>query len=391
MDQSIRDLFPVVRSKTYLNSAAMAPMPTLTIDAITAQLDDVAANGAAHVDEWSATKGRVRSLVASMLCVPSETIAFTRNTSDGLCSVASGIDWTAGDNIVSFEKEFPANYYPWRKVSEDKGVELRLCPERNGRIDLDEFCSLIDDRTRLVTLSAVQYHSGFRTDLERVGRIARQHGALFCVDIIQALGAIPFDLPAQLVDIAAGSSYKWLCSPEGCGIFYLNDRAREQINPPSRGWTSVANAWDFCDREQPLVPDSRAWETGMGGSALFYGVEQSLKLISNAGVEKITRHLENLTYMLCDLVPSSGFEVVSSRRAGERSQIVAIRPPVGQDCTEVVRKLADDDIAVSARDGCIRVSPHFFNNEDDVNQFARSLRLAIARPVCPDMRAQPVI
>src|SRR4030095_4797549 len=227
MDQSIRDLFPAVRAKTYLNSAAMARMPNASVAAVAAQLNDVAANGAANLGQWAETKCRVRRMVAEMLGVSAETVAFTRNTSDGLCSVAAGLDWRAGDNIVSFINEFPANYYPWRKVTEDRGVELRLCPERDGRIDINELCGLINGQTRLVAVSAVQYHSGFRIDLERIGLTARRHNALFCVDMIQAFGAMSLDLPTQLVDIAAGSSYKWLCAPEGCGIFYLNDRARK--------------------------------------------------------------------------------------------------------------------------------------------------------------------
>ncbi len=373
MDQTIRDLFPVVRSGTYLNSAAMAPMPQPSVDAITAQLDDVAANGAAHFDKWAETKCRVRTMVAELLGVTPETIAFTRNTSDGLCSVASGIDWREGDNIVSFEKEFPANYYPWRKVSDDRGVELRLCPETSGRIDIDELCALISDRTRLVTVSAVQYHSGFRLDLERVGRVARRHDALFCVDIIQAFGAMPLDLPSQLVDIAAGSSYKWLCAPEGCGIFYLNDRANERIKPSSRGWTSVKNAWDFCDREQAMVSDSRGWETGMGGSALFYGFEESLKILSRARIENIEMHLQELTEFLCEMIPRSRFQIASSRCSGERSQIVAIRPLNGHSSCEIVQQLAQDGITVSSRGACIRVSPHLFNTFDDIERFVYAL------------------
>jgi selenocysteine lyase/cysteine desulfurase len=373
MDQSIRDLFPVVRSKTYLNSAAIGPVPTPSVAAVAAQLNDVSANGAAHLNDWAETKCRVRRMIAGMLGVVPESIAFTRNTSDGLCSVAAGIDWREGDNIVSFVNEFPANYYPWRKVSDDRGVELRLCPERDGRIDMDELCSVIDDRTRLVSLSSVQYHSGFKADLERVGRMARKHDALFCVDIIQGFGAIPLDLPSQFVDVAAGSSYKWLCAPEGCGIFFMNGRANERIKPSSRGWTSVENAWNFCDREQPLVADSRAWETGMGGSALFYGLEKSLQIISYARIGTIRSYLDELTDLLCESVPRNRFRVVSSRDKGEKSQIVALRPLNGHTAGQIVKHLSEHDIVVSSRGDCIRVAPHFFNSFEDIERFVDAL------------------
>src|SRR5205085_2469531 len=132
MDQQIRDLFPAARQFTYLNTAAMAPLPTVTVDAVTSQLNDVANNGSTNFWEWLETKQRVRTQVASMLKANASDVAFTRNTSDGLCAVASGLNWRRGDNIVTFEGEFPANYYPWKKLAETRGVELRRCPEREG-------------------------------------------------------------------------------------------------------------------------------------------------------------------------------------------------------------------------------------------------------------------
>ena len=269
--------------------------------------------------------------------------------------------------------EFPANYYPWRKVSDDHGIELRLCPERENRIDIDEFCALIDARTRLVSVSAVQYLSGFKIDLERIGHVARSHDALFCVDIIQAFGAMRLDLPSQFVDIAAGSSYKWLCSPEGCGIFYLSERARTRVSPTSRGWTSVEHAWDFDDHEQPLVSDSRAWETGMGGSALFYGLEQSLRLLHETGVERIEAYLANLTDHLCKIVPHTKYEIASSRAENERSQIVSLTPLNGTGARAIVERLANEKVVVSARGNSIRIAPHLFNNIEDIETVAAAL------------------
>lgn len=340
MDQSIRDLFPAALNSTYLNSAAMAPMPTITVDAVRSQLEDVSRNGSANLNKWFATKGRVRHLLASMLGGKAEDIAFTRNTSDGLCAVAAGMKWKAGDNIVTFANEFPANFYAWAKLRDEHGVELRYCQERESRIDTNDLCSLIDGRTKLVTISAVQYCSGFRIDLERIGRAARAHDALLVADIIQAFGVLPCDLPAHYVDIAAGAGYKWLCAPEGSGIFYLSERARERVKPVSRGWTSVENAWDFSDRAQECVSDCRAWETGMGGSALLYGLEQSLLMLCDAGIEKIAAYLADLTDFLCEILPLKRYAIASSRAKNEKSQIVSIRPLNGISCEAVIETLS---------------------------------------------------
>jgi cysteine desulfurase/selenocysteine lyase len=373
MNENIRNLFPATRKYTYLNSAAVAPLPTVAVEAVHRQLKDVSENGSANFMDWMATKQRTRELVALMLNVRAEQIAFLRNTSDGFASVANGLKWQKGDNIVSFAREFPANFYAWRRIRDAFDVELRLCPERDGRIDLDEFISLIDADTRLVSISAVQYDSGFRADLERIGRAARAVDALFAVDIIQAFGAMPFDLPAQMVDIAAGASHKWLCAPEGGGMLYLSERARERVEPTLVGWISVDVPWDFENLEQPFKPTALAWESGTGGSALFYGLEQSLKLLHEAGAEKIENYLEELSDYLCELLAAKNYEIVSSREKNEKSQIVCVKNQDGLHPNEIAERLQNENIIISPRGDRVRIAPHFFNNREDIERLVENL------------------
>ncbi len=373
MNETIRGLFPAANLHTYLNSAAVSPMPTISADAVLSQLRDVSMNGTLHYTEWIATKNRARGLVAGMLGAQPEQVAFMRNTADSMASVANGIDWRPGDNIVTFAREFPSNFYPWRRIRDDFGIELRTCPERNGRIDLDEFIGLIDSRTKLVSISAVQFASGFRADLERIGRAVRAVDGLFAVDFIQALGTMPFDLPAQFVDIGAGGSHKWLCSPEGCGILYLSDRARERVKPTFVGWISVETPWDFDDYEQPFKPNALAWESGTGGASLFYGLEKSLELLISAGPARIERHLAALTDMLCDGLEAKNYDLVSSRAAGEKSQIVCIRHRHGLTSNEIAKRLEAANIIVSPRGDRLRIAPHFFNLEADIETLLSNL------------------
>ena len=373
MNESIRSLFPAAEKYTYLNSAAVAPLPVTTIDAVVSQLHDVSDNGSSHFGDWVATKNRARGLVAEMLHVRPEQIAFMRNTSDGFASVANGLNWKTGDNIVSFENEFPANFYPWRMVRDRFGVVLRLAPERNGRIDIDEFIDLIDSNTKLVAISSVQYASGFVADLERIGRAARSVDAIFAVDIIQGFGARGFDLPAQFVDVASGASHKWLCSPEGCGILYLSDRARERIEPTHVGWISVETPWDFADTEQAFKPNALAWESGTGNSSLFYGLEASLRLLNETGLENIEKYLDDLSETLCDSIGGKDYELVSSRDPKERSAIVCIKHRNGMNCSEIAEILEKEDIIVSPRGDRIRIAPHFFNNVSDIQKVAAAL------------------
>lgn len=370
MNEKIRALFPVVQKYAYLNSAAVAPVPLPAADAVASQLKDVLENGMVNYIQWLDTKKRVRGLVAEMLNVEAEQIAFLRNTSDGISTIASGLKWQAGDNIVSFEREFPANFYAWRRIRDAFGVELRLCPERSGRIDLDELISLIDSGTKVVAVSAVQFASGFRADLERIGEAARKHDALFVVDIIQAFGAMPLDLPAALVDAAASASHKWLCSPEGCGILYLSERARQRIEPTLVGWISVVEPWAFEETEQPFKPNALAWETGGDNNALFFGLEQSLKLLHETGTENIQNYLEELTDYLCELAARKNYEIISSRRKGEKSQVVCIKPRNGLNPNEIAERLQRENVIVSPRGDRLRIAPHFFNNREDIERLA---------------------
>lgn len=373
MNEQIRSQFPALERYTYLNSAAVSPIPQRAVDAVVSQLSDVSCHGSRHYLEWIATKNRARALIASMLNVRDENIAFTRNTSDGFASIAAGIDWAEGDNVVSFEGEFPANFYPWRRIRDKFGVELRLCPERDGRIDMDEFVSLIDSNTKLVAISSVQFASGFSADLERIGEAARAVDALFAVDIIQGFGGRGYDLTGLGVDIAAGASHKWLCAPEGCGILFVSDKARSRVEPSLTGWISVETPWDFEDREQPWKPNALAWESGTGASALFYGLEQSLLLLKETGLGNIERYLDELSGHLCEMLAGKNYEIISSRAPGERSAIVCIKHRGGIHCNEIASQLEEANIIVSPRNDRLRIAPHFYNNPEDIERLVEEL------------------
>ncbi|MBV9670227.1 MAG: aminotransferase class V-fold PLP-dependent enzyme [Acidobacteriales bacterium] len=334
---------------------------------------DVSSNGALSYLGWLKHKESARSLLAGMMNVRSEQVAFTRNTSDGIATIANGLPWREGDNIVTFANEFPANWYAWKRIRDEYGIEIRLCPEREGRIDLDEFCSMIDHNTRVVAISAVQYASGFKADLERIGRNARAVDALFVVDVIQGLGAAGYDLPAQLVDAASGASHKWLCAPEGCGFVYLSDRARERVKPTLVGWISVDTPWDFIDREQDWRSTALAWESGTGCSSLFYGLEQSLKLLTDTGLANIEQHTLGLSDQLCDGLGGKNYDIISSRAPHERSAIVCIKHRNGHPANEIAASLEKQKIIVSPRGDRLRIAPHFYNNSGDIDRLIEAL------------------
>jgi len=372
MNNAIRSLFPVTERLIYLNHAAVSPPPVPTIQAVRAQLDDVSTNGTVNYRSWLATKERTRGLVAAMIGARPEQIAFMRNTSDGLSTIANGLRWLAGDNVVTFRHEFPSNIYPWLRLRDAYGIEVRMSEERDGRVSLDELTALIDHRTRVVAISHVQYASGFRADLERLGRAARAVDALLVVDVIQGMGVLPLDVAGELVDVAAGACHKWLLTPEGVGVLYLSDRARERIEPTLVGWVSVPNPDDYNNFEQGWNRGTLAWETGTAPTALIHGLEASLKVLADTGIERIAAYLEELTDYLCEQIKSD-YQIVSSRRKDEKSQIVCIRHRRGITPMSLFVQLKQQNIITAPRGDRLRISPHFYNTPQEIDEVIRCL------------------
>ena len=335
---------------------------------------DVAENGSLHYRQWVAVKESARQLAAEMLGARPHEVAFMRNTSDALSTIANGLSWREGENVVTFRGEFPSNVYPWLRLShEAPNVEVRFCEERDGRVDVDELISLIDGRTRLVALSHVQYGSGFRAPLERIGRAARSHDALFVVDVIQAMGALPINVVAELIDAAAGACHKWLLTPEGVGLLYLSERARERIRPSLVGWMSVPDPEDYSNFEQEWAQGTLAWETGTLPTALIHGLEASLSLLQETGIERIAAHLYELTDYLCERLQSRNYKIISSRRPDEKSQIVCIEHGGDWSPMGLYTHLKKQNIITAPRGTRLRIAPHLYNTSEEIDALIGAL------------------
>ena len=369
----LRELFPITERFNYLNHAAVSPLPLPTLQTVESQLKDVHQFGSVNFQDWLSTKEQARKLLATLLGARPEQIAFMRNTSDALSTVANGLTWNKGDNIVTFRGEFPSNIYPWLRLRDAFGVEVRMCEERDGRIDFDELTSLVDGNTRLVSISQVQFASGFRIDLQRLACHVRRYDALLVADVIQGLGVVPIDVDGELIDVAAGAGHKWLMAPEGVGYLYLSDRARERVQPTLVGWISVANPEDFQNFEQEWNRGTLAWETGTGPAALLYGLKASLELLTGVGVANIARHLEALTDHLCERLKGRNYEVVSSRAAGEKSQIVCIRHTRGMSAMALYVHLKQRNIVTAPRGDRLRIAPHLYNTQEEIDQLVEAL------------------
>ena len=373
MTPELRSLFPITKRAIYVNHAAISPLPTPTVEAIESQLKDVCENGSINFRSWIAVKEHARSLLAQLLGARPEQVAFMRNTSDGLSTVANGLKWSTGQNVVTFRKEFPANIYPWLRLRDAFGVEVRMCDERYGRVDIDELETLVDSNTRVIAISHVQYASGFRADLERLGRLARKYDALLVVDVIQSLGVMPLDVGSELVDVAAGASHKWLLGPEGVGYLYLSDRARDRVEPTLVGWISVVNPEDYNNFEQDWNRGTLPWETGTGAAALIHGLNASLELLRGVGTQRIATYLEELTDHFCQQLTAKNYRVIGDRKAGEKSQIVCIEHGGGLSAMGLYVELKKKNIIAAPRANRLRIAPHLYNTVEEMMSIADAL------------------
>ena len=374
MNPEIRKLFPVTQKYVYLNHAAVCPISLPVAERMLEYTADLLNNGYVRYEHWGNRIKKVRQLAAQFINASANEIAFAPNTSAGLSFVANGLNWQAGDNIVTADCEFPANLIPWRRISREFGVELRMARERDGRLETEEILSLIDSRTRVVSLSFVEFGSGFRNDLETIGRYCRERGVLFVVDAIQGLGALKLDVSACCIDALSADAHKFLLGPDGVALFYVSRQAMERIRPTLVGWTSVANPFDFDSADQPYASSARRFEPGALNTTGIVGLGAAIDLFLNTGMEKIESHLLELGDYLSEGLMERGYQVVSSRRAAEKSAVICCRHD-RFSADELYRILNDHRIITTPRLGRLRISPHFYNTREDIDRLIESLPL----------------
>jgi len=363
--------FPVTRSCIYMNHAAVSPLSCRVRNAMGGLLEDVHRFGSEHWDRWVDAYAATRRAVASLLGADPSEIALIKNTSEGISFFANGLDWRDGDEVVSLEGEFPANFYPWQQ-QENKGVTLRLVKDENGRVSLDAIARALGPRTRVVTVSFVQFLSGFRLDLNALGEICAAHKALLFVDAIQGLGAFPLDVRrAQIAGLAA-DGHKWLTGPEGSGLLFIHKDLLDSIRPTSIGWMNFRRWMDFSSHDPTLRDDARRYESGTLNTVGVYGLGAAVDLLLEIGVENISGRVLDLTGRLRAGLKERGHEVFGPTAREESSGIVSFLPRT-HTAEQVVAQLRAERILVSARSGKVRVSPHFYNSEAEINSLLEQL------------------
>ncbi|MGA2363174.1 MAG: aminotransferase class V-fold PLP-dependent enzyme [Candidatus Aminicenantales bacterium] len=370
--KDFRREFPVAERYVYLNHAAVAPIPRRSAEAIARCAQEFCEKGIVCNRDYLQLVEEARELAARLLGVSAPEIAFVKNTTQGLLIAANGIHWEKGDNVVIPEKEFPANVYPWLSLGA-MGVETRFVPLKNEKFTADDIEPFIDIRTRAVSVSAVSFWNGFRCDLRRIGQLCREKGVLFIVDGIQALGALDLCVEECYVDVLSADAHKWLLGPQGIGVLYVSKEAQEKLVVSNLGWKSMEHENDFLNYKIRLKGSAARFEEGTLNIVGIAGLKASLDMILEIGIDAIERRILDLGEQMVRGLVKKGYEIRSPMQGEERSGILCFfhRRFTAQ---AIFENLLKEEVVCALRDAAIRISPHFYNDERDVNSFLNALR-----------------
>ena len=357
--QRYADQFPVRENLVYLNHAAVAPLPRRWADALKHLADDSLHYGSLHYDEWMAAYQGLRVATSRLINADPGEIALVKNTSEGIATIALGLDWQPGDRMVGFLEEFPANQYPWKRL-EAKGIEIAWLSIYDSLEKIDHACR----GARLLAISFVQFLGGYRAPIQEIGEICQRNQCIYFVDAIQGLGAFPLDVRACHIDALAADGHKWLLGPEGCAILYISQALQDRVEPVEFGWTNVAGYADYGSRDMTLRRDAGRYECGTLNTIGCFGLKASIEFLLEVGLGEIAPVVQNLGDRIAVGVQSEGYELFGERTPQNGA---GIRKP-GVDATETVRLLRREKIVAAARAGWVRTSPHFYVSPPEIDR-----------------------
>lgn len=371
---ALRAAFPVTKHCTYLNHAATAPLSDPVRVAMSKFISD---SGVMFGRErrYENLSNDLRTVLAWLINAAPEEIAFVQNTGYGINIIANALPLKEGDNVIFCDMEFPTNVYPWANLRR-KGIEERCIPNHRGGLTVDALKKYADARTRAVAVSSVEFLTGFKSDLQALGRWCKEHDAYFIVDAIQSLGAAPLDVRACHIDFLACGGPKWLMGPQGAGFMYCHHELLDELSPPFAGSISVVGWEDWRDYDLTFLPDARRFEIGTENLIGQVGLLAAVRFLMEIGIPAIERWTLHLTDLLIKDLKQRGYTIASNLEHKRRSAIVSFSVP--GDVNKAFRKLTDAKVIVSKREQYIRVSPHCYNTEEEIARVGQVLGNAVS-------------
>ncbi len=379
-EKILKEEFPQLLNRVWLNSSAFVPHAKSVVKAMHQFINYIhdPIIGEAVDNHFRAVTNDTMVGASKLFNCKSDDISLVINTAHGLNFPLQGIDWNKGDNIVTSELEFPTNYYPWKYIARRKRVELREAKiNEKIQINEDEIIELIDDKTKLVALSLVQFNTGQRVDAKRITKVAHDHGALVAFDAIQACGATevyPKDIGA---DFLSAGGPKYLMAPLGIGLCYISPEVVESMEPPMQG----TGNYDFTDadwmnREKPYHKGAKRFQNGTVPFYCVAGLAASLKLINSIGIKTVAKHNHSLIEQLIEGLEELDLQIITPHESSRRGVLVYVRVvDKSKDLNKIVEMMEEKHkVTISARFGGLRFSVHLYNTEEDIQKCLVALK-----------------
>lgn len=353
------DAFSLDPGLCHLNHAGVAPWPRRAVEAVRRFAEVNGTLGSEPYAGWLAVEQRLRERLARLIGAGSPAdIALAKSTSEALSIIASGLDWRPGDNVVGIAEEFPSNRIVWESLA-SRGVTWRALALAGSSEPESDLLGLCDERTRVLAVSWVQYAQGLRLDLGRLGTSCRERGILLCVDAIQGLGALPFDLAETQADFVVADGHKWMLGPEGLALLYVRPEIRDGLALHQFGWNMVEHRGDYERPDWAPARDARRFECGSPNLLGIHALEASLSLLEDVGLGSIAESIGQRVNHLIARIDDLGLQLLSPRAPERRAGILTFRMP-GSDLGQIYRGLMGRRVLCAQRGGGIRFSPHFY-------------------------------
>lgn len=367
---AIRDQFPITKKHINLDNASLSPFPRPVVEAVEGMLQQRAERGVDAFWGWIDVADEAKALIADLINATPDEIALTQNTSEGINTVANMLDWNEGDNVVLNNLEFFPNYWPWLRLRK-YGVEIRIVAHRDGYITVEDLAREVDENTRVIALSSVAWINGLKHDLEAIGNLAHDNGAYLVVDGIQSVGVSQVDVRRGPVDFLSCGGHKWLFSLLGTGFLFCRRELIEQFEPAYLGWQSDAQRFDYTFREYDLAPTAQRFMFGNTSMAGAHALHAGISFINELGLEQIEKRNHHLTDYLIEQLRPLGVKFLSPLEDRYRSSFINFLSTRAEE----IHTLAEEEgIFVSLREGGIRVSPNFYNTEEEIDCFVEIVR-----------------
>lgn len=367
-----RKYFPFLnKGKIYFNHAAVSPLSSFVTKKIEKYLLQRSEGEIEDYQTLLAESTEVKNKLARLINTSAGRIAFVDNTSNGLNILAQGLQWKKGDRIILNDIEFPSNVYPFLNLQQ-LGVEIDFVKSENGKVTVENILKAITPSTKLLSISFVQFLSGYKADLEELGKICKEKNIIFAVDAIQGLGALQLDVKKCNVDFFSCGTQKWLMAIMGLAFIYLSGEIQNLISPKYVGWLSVENAWDILHYDLKLKHDATVFQTGTINAIGVNGLNASLELFESVGFAQIEETILNNTEYFMEKLSSIGFVPLLS--GVERKYLSGIVTFKHERANEIFEKLMSKKIHGSLREGMIRFSPHFYNTRSEIDHVVETLK-----------------